>query len=212
MGLQDMIRRLLPREDVFYDLLERQTVLLVEAARALVRFADGAPAPEVHEAVRALEQRADEVEGEVEDQLARIFVTPIDREDIQRLASAIDDIVDDVNLIARTLVLFGVPAATPAMAEMMRLLVVLAELLQAELPALRRHQYAELIALGRVIKDHEKRGDSVFRGALSELFRDPAIDVKRLLRDKEVLVNLEGAIDGFETVGERLKNLAVKHG
>ncbi len=163
MGVQDIVRWLLPREDVFYGLIERQGVLLDEAATALARLAHGAAPAQVHEAVKEIEHRADALVHEIEEQLAAVFVTPIDREDIQ-------------------------------------------------LPALRRHQYARLIAAGRVIKQHEKDGDRIFRTAVSQLFHDPAIDAKELLREKEVLEDLELAIDRCETVSERLKHLAVKHG
>ena len=212
MGMQDMIRWLLPREDVFYGLLERQSELLEAAARALAEFSNGVPAEQIRETVQKLEHEADAIVYEIEEQLAKVFVTPIDREDIQLLASSIDDIVDLINLTARTFVLFGVPSPTPPMAELMQILVKTAAVLHAELPALRRHEYGKLIALGRVIKTHEKEADQVFPNAVSALFHDPDIDAKVLLRDKEVLEDLESAIDRCETVAERLKNLAVKHG
>ena len=212
MGLQDMVRWLLPREDVFYGLIERQGLLLDEAAAQLARLASGAAPEQVHEAVREIEHRADAIVYEIEERLAAVFVTPIDREDIQELASAIDDIIDYINLTARTFVLFGVPCPTRPMVEMMAVLVKVAAFLRDELPALGRHDYARLIAASRVIRQHEKEGDRIFRTAVSELFHDPAIDAKELLRQKEVLEDLELAIDKCETVSERLKHLAVKHG
>jgi uncharacterized protein Yka (UPF0111/DUF47 family) len=212
MGLQDMVRWLLPREDRFYELIERQGVLLDEAATALMELAGPAEPAEVHEKVREIEHRADAIVYEIEEQLAAVFVTPIDREDIQLLASALDDIVDDINLTARTFVLFGVARPTPPMVGMMEVLAKMAAFLRSELPALRAHEYTRLIAAGRVIKQHEKEGDRIFRTAVSELFHDPEIDAKELLRQKEVLEDLELAIDRCETVSERLKNLAVKHG
>ncbi len=212
MSLQDVIRWLLPREDVFYGLIERQSEILEEAARALAQFANGVPAEQIRETVQELEHKADAIVYEIEEQLAKVFVTPIDREDIQLLAASIDDIVDLINLTARTFVLFGVPQPTPPMVELMGILVKMAEHLKAELPALRKHDYGRLIAAGRVIRDHEKIADRVFRNAVGELFHDPNIDAKVLLRNKEVLEDLEGAIDKCETVAERLKNLAVKHG
>lgn len=212
MGLQNLIRWILPREDVFYGLIERQGELVDKAAHALAEFANGVPAETVHETVRELEHQADAIVYEIEEQLAAVFVTPIDREDIQLLAAALDDVVDLINLTGRSFVLFGVPSPTPPMRELMQILVKLTGILRAELPALRRHEYQKLIALGRAIKELEKEGDRVFRSAVGQLFKDSAIDAKVLLRDKEVLEDLENAIDKCETVAERLKNLAVKHG
>jgi uncharacterized protein Yka (UPF0111/DUF47 family) len=212
MGLQDMIRWLLPREEMFYSLIERQCELLDETAKALAQLADGVPADQVYEKVRDLEHQADALVYEVEERFAEVFVTPIDREDIQALSVSIDDIVDLIHLTSRTFVLYRVPKPTQPMAEMMRLLVTMGGVLRQEIPALRQHEYAKLIAAGRVIKGHEKEGDQIFRTAVGELFHNPEIDAKVLLRDKEVLEDLENAIDAFETVAERLKNLAVKHG
>lgn len=212
MGLQDVIRWILPREDVFYALIERQGELLDDAANALAEFARGVSAEQIRVKVQELEHQADAIVYEIEEQLAKVFVTPIDREDIQGLAASLDDVVDLINLTARTFVLFGVPEPTPPMAELMGILVKMGAVFRTELPALRKHDYARLIAAGRVIKEHEKVGDQVFRNAVSQLFHDPNIDAKILLRDKEVLEDLERAIDKCETVAERLKNLAVKHG
>jgi predicted phosphate transport protein (TIGR00153 family) len=212
MGLQDLIRWILPREDVFYGLIERQSEKLDEAAKALAQFTRGVPAEQIREQVQDIEHQADAIVYEIEEQFARVFVTPIDREDLQLLAASLDDVVDLINLTARTFVLFGVPEPTPPMTELLLILVKLAEVFRAALPALRKHDYAALIAAGRVIKEHEKEADRVFRNALGQLFHDPNIDAKVLLRDKEVLEDLERAIDKCETVAERLKNLAVKHG
>jgi len=212
MGLQDLIRWLVPREDSFYSLIERQTDLLDKAARALAEFTKGAAAEQVHEAVRDLEHQADAIVYEIDEQFAKVFVTPIDREDLQLLASSIDDIIDYINVTARSFVLLGVPRPTPPMVEMIELLVEMAGVLHAEMPALRRHEYTKLTAAGRIIKQLEKDGDRVFRNAVSQLFHDDAIDAKVLMREKEVLEDLECAIDRCETVAERLRHLAVKHG
>lgn len=212
MNLQGVVRWLLPREDVFYGLIEQQGALLAAAAQALAELAAGAAPEQVHAAVREIEHRADAIVDEVEDRLAAVFVTPIDREDIQGLVSAIDDIIDDIDLAARTLALYRLPQPTRPMLEMIEVLTKAAELLRDELPALRRHDYARLLTAARAIKQREKEGDRVFRAALGRLFHDPTIDAKALLREKEVLEDLELAIDKCETVAERLKHLAVKHG
>lgn len=212
MGLQEMVRWILPKEEVFYSLIERQVELLEQAALALAKFADGEPAEKVHETIREIEHQADALVYESEEHFAKVFVTPIDREDIQLLVVSLDDIVDLINLTGRTFVLFNVPKPTPPMVELMRLIVKMAGVLRGEIGALRRHEYAKLIQTGRTLKQLEKEGDQTFRQAVGALFHDPAVDAKVLLRDKEILEDLENAIDKFETVAERLKNLAVKHG
>lgn len=212
MGLQDMVRWLLPREEVFYRLLESLATKVEASAKELAKLSDGTPPADVYESIRAIEKEADKLVFEAEEQFAKVFVTPIDREDLQALIVSIDDIVDLIHLTARAFVLYGVPKPTPAMSEQMRILVVLGEILRTEMPALGQHDYERLIVAGRMIREHEKAADKVFREAVAALFHDPEIGAKVLLRDKEVLEDLENAIDKFELVAERLKNLAVKHG
>jgi uncharacterized protein Yka (UPF0111/DUF47 family) len=212
VGLQQMVRWLLPREEVFYRLIEGLTEKVEASAKELAQLANGSTPAQVYEAVGVIEKEADKLVFESEEQFARVFVTPIDREDLQALIVSIDDIVDLIYMTSRAFVLYGLAKPTPAMSELMRLLVVLGEVLRKEMPALARNDYDQLIAAGRTIREHEKAGDTVFREAVAALFHDPEIDAKSLLRNKEILEDLENAIDKFELVAERLKHLAVKHG
>lgn len=212
MGLQDAIRLLLPREDKFYTLLERQGVLAHQAAVALARFADGDPADDVAKAVQALEHEADAIFHQVEEQLAKTFVTPIDREDIQALSSMLDTLADRANLIARCLSLYAMPEATEPMKRQLALFVRGTAEVKDALPFLRKTSFDQLREAVHRIRDVEKEGDGVFRSAIGALFRDEAIGVKALLREKELLEQLESAVDQCEDVGDFLTNLAVKHG
>src|SRR4051794_18871413 len=97
MGLASVVRWLLPREDHFYDFLEGQAVVAHEAAVAIIPFREGRPAAEVRIAVQELEHKGDKIFHDLEEALAKTFVTPIDREDIQKLSSELDDISDLIN-------------------------------------------------------------------------------------------------------------------
>ena len=73
--------------------------------------------------------------------------------------------------------------------------------LKAKFPKAKIHKWSK-----------EKEGDAVFRGAVSVLFHDPSVDAKMLLREKEILEDLENAIDKCDHVAETLTNIAVKNG
>ena len=213
MALQDAIRWFLPKEDKFYDLLEQQAAVLHEGALALARLDAAEPdMVAVRDAVQDLEHQGDKVMHEVEEALARTFVTPIDREDIQKLSSELDDILDVTNRAARAFVLYGIRTPSPPMRRMFELFVASTELLKTSLPSLRKNAYDELREATRGVKVLEKEADGVFRQAVSDLFNDPAVGAKDVLREKEVLEDLEAAIDQCEDVAEFLTNLAVKHG
>jgi predicted phosphate transport protein (TIGR00153 family) len=212
MALQSLIRWVLPRETHFFDFLEGLGRLSCEAAEAFSSFQTGRSADEVRAAVQLVEHEADNLVRQMEDALARTFVTPLDREDLHHLSNELDDIIDLTNLAARTCGLYGVKEPTQPMIDLMAVLVRACELIREAVPNLRVHQYEALIGLGRRIRVIEKEGDEIFRGAMSELFSDPKIDAKELIRQKEVLDHIEHAIDSCDNVGDILANLAVKHG
>lgn len=213
MALQSIVRWFLPKEDHFYALLESQADACQAAALALQKSKDPSSKPEdVRDAVQVIEHHADDLVRKMEDALARTFVTPLDREDLQRLSSELDDVVDLTNLAARASVLYGVTRPTEPMQKLIDTLVSSTGVLKSALPKLRAHEYAALLDDGRKLRALEKEADSVFRSAVSQLFKDPAVDAKVLLREKEVLEDLENAVDHCDNVADTLTNIAVKHG
>ncbi len=213
MAFQAIVRWLLPKEDHFYALLESQADACLAAAQALSKSKDPSSRPEdVRDAVQVIEHHADDLVRKMEDALARTFVTPLDREDLQRLSSELDDVVDLTNLAARASVLYGVARPTEPMQKLMDTLVSTTQVLKTAMPKLRTHEYVALLDDSRKLRALEKEADSVFRSAVSQLFKDPAVDAKVLLREKEVLEDLENAVDHCDNVADTLTNIAVKHG
>jgi len=212
MSLQNIVRWLIPREDQFYALLEGQADVAHETAVALSRFKQGDPAANVRDAVQELEHKGDRLSHEMEEALARTFVTPIDREDLHRLSGELDDIIDRANGAIRAATLYGLPAPTEPMNKLMDLLVDCTALVKQATPLLRKSEYAQITEIVRSLRKLEKDGDAIFRAGVSALFHDEVIDARKLLREKQILEDLENAVDACETLGETLANLAVKHG
>lgn len=213
MTVQAFIRTLLPKDDKFFALMEKQSLVLHEGAVALAKFTDkGANAHDIALSVQELEHQGDALMHQVEEALEASFVTPIDREDIQRVAVRSDDVLDLLNHTARSFDLYGVEAPSPPMSKQMALLLDGTELLKTTLIKLRQADYGGIRDANREIKKIEKEGDRIFREAVAQLFRDPSIDAKILVRDKELLESLEEALDACEDLGELLAHLAVKNG
>lgn len=210
-ALQGLVRWLLPREDHFYDLLEQHARLSHEAATELMKLKERSPA-EVQNTVQEIEHRADDVVRRMEEALAKTFVTPIDREDLHRLTGALDDIVDLANLTARAFHLYHIDKPTLPMVQLMEKLTNVTQLIQNSVPHLRAHRYTELIDGGRQVRLIEKEADTIYRQAISDLFREQHTDFRRLLSQKEALDDLERAVDHCDNVADLLANLAVKHG
>ena len=211
--LQNVVRWLLPREDHFYDFLERQADVAHDASNAMAEFANrDSTVTRVRAKVQDLEHLGDRIVHEMEEELAKTFVTPIDREDLQRLSSELDTVLDLINAAARASDLFGVHRPTEPMVLLMEKLIECTELLKTTLPKLRKHDYKGLLDDTRSMRKLEKDADAVYRGAISNLFQDPEVDAKTLLREMAVLDDLENAIDHCEQVSRTLANLAVKNG
>jgi uncharacterized protein len=230
MGLDSIVRWFLPKEDHFYDFLEQQAAIAHDAAVALAQFKNARPQPAgayratgesepvqtkaetIRDTVQDLEHKGDAVVHQLEEALAKTFVTPIDREDIQKLSSELDDIIDLANGAARAYVLFGVEEPTEPMIALMNLLVECTKTLRETMPNLRKAKYEALIETSRTLRKLEKEGDVIFRDAVGHLFRDSHIDAKKLIREREVLEDLEKSIDHCEHVATTLAYLSVKHG
>jgi uncharacterized protein Yka (UPF0111/DUF47 family) len=212
MDVQNFIRGLLPREDRFYEILTQQAALAHRAASALGEYAAGTPIADVQPRIAQLEAEGDKAYGALEDALQDTFVTPIDREDLQLLSDALDDVLDWTDAAARSVADFGVGPATAPMQQLTKLLVQASGELEGALKALARHDYGVLHAASRAMRRVLKESESVLRAGLRELFSDEAIDARRLLREKEVLEDLGRALDRAERVAYTLAHLSVKHG
>lgn len=222
MGIQDVIRWLLPREDHFYDFLERQAKAAHEGAKALSKFStNGTTAAEAREAVQKIEHQGDGIVREMEEALAKTFVTPIDREDLQKLSSELDTVLDLTNGAIRACVMLGVDKPTDAMKKLIEIILRCTSKIDEAMPKLRKHQYGDLIEVARELRKIEKEADVVYREAISNLFRaesaggpfrEGAADARVLIREKTVLEDLENAIDQCDSIADTLTNLAVKNG
>ena len=212
MSIQALINWLLPREDHFYDFLERQAQVAQRAVPVLGRFVHpGADYEAIRIEVTQIEKEGDRIVDEVLSALSNTFVTPIDREDLQRLSKKIDDVLDYVNLTARSLVIFDLKQPTEPMTRQLELLRESCDILVEIMPCLRKKQYDALIQGCQRIHAVEKRADAIFRTELSRLFHNETVEAKDILRAREVLDHLETAIDSCDAVAETLMNVAVKH-
>lgn len=211
MPFSAFLRWILPKEDHFYDHLERQAKLAHQAAVTLKRLTTGGAAGEIRAAVQELEHQGDQISHEMLAALGRTFATPLDRDDLQKLCKRLDDITDLANAAARACVLFGVEKPTPPMCLLIEKLEASTAIIERTVPLLRKHAYDDVKAGVAEVTQLEKDGDAVFRDAISKLFHDPAIDAKDILREKEVLDDLEKAINRCEQVADVLTSIAVKH-
>jgi predicted phosphate transport protein (TIGR00153 family) len=212
MSLQRVISVLIPRETHFFDFLEHQARIARQSTRVLGRFIQGDPD---HAAIRrdvtAFEKEGDGIVDEMLVALSKTFVTPVDREDLQALSKRLDDVTDYVNTAARSIGIFAVQQASPAMGRLYDTLLQACDQLNEMVPLLRKGEYGQIIDQCRKMHLTEKLGDKIFRNELSRMFHDPDVSGKEILRSREILDNLETAIDACDRVAEAMMHIAIKH-
>jgi uncharacterized protein len=200
--------RLTPREDSFYDLFTDSASNLVTGARLLVEFiADGTDREAAAEKLRACEHAGDELTHAIMRRLNESFITPFDREDIYRLASLLDDVMDYMEEAADLVVLYKVDELPKEIVSQVEVLERAAELTAEAMPRLRSMR--ELNEYWIEINRLENQGDQIYRRLLAKLFGG-GYDALTVMKLKQVVDCLEEATDAFEHVANTVEAIAVK--
>jgi predicted phosphate transport protein (TIGR00153 family) len=200
--------RLTPREDSYYDMFADSANNLVTGARLLVELiGDDSNREAIAEKMRACEHAGDEYTHTIMRRLNESFITPFDREDIYRLASTLDDVMDFMEAAADLVVLYKLRELPHDIVGQVSVLERAAELTAEAMPRLRgmRDLSEYWIEINRL----ENEGDKVYRRLLAELFSGE-YDALTVLKLKEVIDQLEGAADAFEHVANTVETIAVK--
>src|SRR5437773_2185257 len=201
---------LVPQRREFYDLYNRAAENNVQIARLLVRLLAGFPNDRdtLARDIKDAEHEGDRLTHEVVDLLNRTFVTPFDRDDMYRLAGALDDICDHVDEAAGNIVGYGVREIHEAARAQGDVILRAASKLQEAVARLEgfKDSSRQLIEL----RELEDEGDRLNREAVSELFRtsDDAISI---IRWKDIHEQLEEAVDACENAADVLEAIVVKN-
>ena len=206
---------LMPRETRFFALFNRHAELIVQGGRAtgeLVRdYADQGRRAELIQRIGDVERSADKVTYEAVQLLHSTFITPFDRNDIHRLISGMDDILDLMQDAAESMNLFDIQVLPPEAPQMARLLESCCEKVQAAVGLLSSMDNApRALALAQEIDALESEADAVMRTGISRLFREEQ-DVRQLIKHKNVYEYLENAIDKCQDVANVIEAVVVEN-
>jgi predicted phosphate transport protein (TIGR00153 family) len=201
---------LVPQNREFFRLLERASDNVVAITRQLVVLLDEFPSDgsgPLRE-IKELEHEGDRLTRLVVDLLNRTFVTPIDRDDLYRLAGALDDICDHVDEAAGNIAGYGVEEVRPKAKEQAQVILRSAEKLHEAVERLEgfKDSSSQLHAL----RDLEDEGDRLNRDAVSELFTSGE-DAIAIIRWKDIHEQLEEAVDACENAADVLEAILVKN-
>jgi predicted phosphate transport protein (TIGR00153 family) len=193
----------------FFDLFERAGANAVRAAELLEELIAGFPESQVlARDILICEQDGDQLTHEAVRRINQSFVTPIDREDILRLTSAIDDIVDYTEEVADYLGLYKVEAP---MVQAHALAHILADATREIAAAIRLvREYKDISKHTVEVNRLENEADRIVRGAIASLF-ESGIDPIVVIRWKDIFERLENAIDSTETAAYILEGIVIKN-
>ena len=200
---------LVPRDREFFDLFEEAGGNILRAAGLLEEML--ADFPERNELARDIlicEQDGDRITHDILQRLNQTFVTPIDREDIHELSSALDDVVDYTEEVADYLGLYKIEAPMAQAQDLAKVLHAAARQIAEAMPRLRGFKdiSRQTVEINRLEND----GDRIVREAIASLF-GTGIDPMVVIRWKDIFERLEEAIDATEHVANILEGIVIKN-
>ena len=203
-----MSLRLIPRDVKFFDLFDASGANLAAAAASLRDLVDAYD--RLDERVRdiqALEKEGDRIDREIGRRLEESFVAPFDREDIHQLSGRLDDVLDFIQAVAESLVIYDVQKPTDECRELARILADQGVELEAALKRMNKMKGAT----SHLEKVHEleHRADGVSRAAIARLFRE-RMDPLEVIKWRELYLEMENAIDAAEDAAEAIERMIHK--
>jgi uncharacterized protein len=200
--------RLRPTDTSFYELFAISAQHIVTGAGLLAEMiTDDADREQIAKQMREAEHTCDENTHEIVRRVNSSFVTPFDRDDLYALASGLDDVMDDIDEVVDLILLYEVVTLPPEILTQVEIIQRCAEITAEAMPKLRA--MTDLDEYWIEINRLENNGDKNYRRTLAKLFSGDykAIEILKL---KDIVTSLEGAIDAFEKVANIVEQIAVK--
>ena len=205
--------RFFPREDIFFDLFEAAADNVAQAAGLLRDMVDDFVDPEMKaKRLADYEHEGDRLTHAILSRLASTSATPFDRKDIYDLATELDDVTDAVEAAADMLILHKVVEPIDAVREQARLIDDAARETATGLRHLRKLAQEELRAYWIRINELENEGDRLYRRARAGLYAfDTEHPARYVLVWKDIIEQLEEAMDALEHVAHTVESIVLKH-
>ncbi|WP_395401265.1 DUF47 domain-containing protein [Pseudoduganella sp. UC29_106] len=207
-----MFGRLMPSEGKFFDLFNQHAELCVKGAKEMVGLMTNFDDLEnrVH-AIESIEKQADKITYTTVDLLHKTFITPLDRDDIHKLITRMDDILDLMEDAGQTVSLYDLHSVTPEAKRLAELVLACTEKVKDAVALLSNMDNArQIVTICEEIDRLESDADHVMRAAMSKLFRDEP-DVRNLIKMKAIYEILETVTDRCEDVANIIEGIIVEN-
>jgi hypothetical protein len=208
MGLREL---LIPKDKIFFDLFEKQAGVMKEAAWQLVALTeDFTNVKEKRHAIEKLEHKGDQITHDIYEQLNSSFITPIDPEEISKLASALDEVLDYIDGATEKMYYYGIKESDSHMIELAKLIHLSTAEIESAVKGIRsikdpRYIEERCIEVNRL----ENLADDVLAHAVTDLFK--TTDAITIIKLKDIYEHLETATDNCEDVANVLSDIAIRH-
>jgi uncharacterized protein Yka (UPF0111/DUF47 family) len=204
--------KLIPTDEKFFEMFGQTADIIRKGAVLLREIAqDGSTLRENALKLERLEHDADQVTHEILVRLDRSFITPIDREDIHRLALALDDCMDTMEESADHMVLYGIRTMPEPVKFMAEYIEAQADQMVRMIPLLKKLDWDTIRPYCIEINRLENEGDRVTRQALGALFAG-GMDALDVIRWRDIYIHLEGTTDKAEDIAGIVEGIVLKHG
>ncbi|MGS0892239.1 DUF47 domain-containing protein [Burkholderia stagnalis] len=207
-----MFGRFMPTEGKFFELFNAHAQHIVAGGRELELLIDNLADAEIHKQnVQTAEKAADKLTHEAIDLLHKTFITPLDRDEIHKLITTMDDILDLMEDVATAVSLYDVQAVTSEASQLAHIVTQSAQHVQQAVGMLSdMKQSAQILKQCEEIDRWESEADRVLRSAMSKLFREED-DVKTLIKLKAIYELLEEITDKCEDVANIIEGIVLEN-
>jgi predicted phosphate transport protein (TIGR00153 family) len=207
-----MLSRLMPREGNFFELFNAHAARIAEGSQELAAMMTSFTDLEAHaQRIDAAERAADKITHEAITLLHKTFITPFDREQIHGLITRMDDILDLMQDVAESVVLYDIRKITPEAKQLAEICEMCCDRVKAAVALLTNIKQPEaILKTCEEIDRLESDADRVMRAAMSKLFRDEA-DVKQLIKLRTIYELLETITDRCEDVANIIEGIVLEN-
>ncbi len=207
MGLREI---LIPQEKIFFQLLEQESKNVLAGAQALQElFQDYTDVGEKRNKIKDIEHQGDEIVHRIYDQLVKSFVTPIDREDISKLTSLYDDVLDYIYAVANRLYLYEINDPTEPMRRFADLVVKSVEEIDLAFADIHKIKSEQIETRCNEVDRLENDADVVLNESVAALFRTR--DAIAIIKLKEVYELMETITDKCEDVVQVIRDIVLEY-
>ncbi len=201
---------LVPEDKIFFDLLEEESNNVASGAKVLEEMITDCDGLDNRRAeLKAIEHRGDEIVHQIYEKVNATFVTPIDQDDITKLASLYDDVLDFMDSAANRIMLYEIKESTDAMKQLASIVARSVAEIHVAFVAMRDRDRKEIDKRCIAVDTLENEADVILNDSVAQLFKGS--DVIQIMKLKEIYEELETATDKCEDVSQELRDIVRRY-